>query len=96
MNEEERKYILEGIVEVIKDMEARYPAIQLENGMLNLIYNRYKLAYKIIEEKKVEDKIIYINGGVRAYLDAYSDWDNPLLVKMGHVEDMYRKYIMSK
>ena len=77
-------------------MENRYSAIQLENGMLNLIYNRYKSAYKIIKEKNEEDKVIYINGGARAYLDAYSDWDNPLLVKMGNVEDMYRKYIMKR
>jgi hypothetical protein len=42
------------------------------------------------------EKIIDIDGGVRAYLDSYSDWDNPLLSKMDYVEDLYSKYIRKR
>ena len=29
--------------------------------------------------------MIYITGGIRACLDSYSDWGNPLLAKKGYV-----------
>lgn len=91
---EKREMILQGIEAVIKDMENRYSFIELEGGILNLIYVRYKKAYKIIKEHKEDDSVIYIRGGIRAYLDSYSDWDNPLLGKMGDVEKLYDKYVM--
>ncbi|BAL83043.1 hypothetical protein SELR_13350 [Selenomonas ruminantium subsp. lactilytica TAM6421] len=91
---EKREIILQGIEAVIKDMENRYSFIELEGGSLNLIYVRYKKAYQIIKEHKEDDSVIYINGGIRAYLDSYSDWDNPLLGKMGDVEKLYDKYVM--
>lgn len=96
MNEKNRKMMLEGISEVLRDMEERYSTVRLELGILNLIYIRYKNAFEIIKEKKEKEKIIYIYGGVRAYLDSYSDWDNPLLSKMGYVEDLYKKYIRQR
>ncbi|BAL83138.1 hypothetical protein SELR_14300 [Selenomonas ruminantium subsp. lactilytica TAM6421] len=91
---EKREMILQEIEAVIKDMENRYSFIELEGGILNLIYVRYKKAYKIIKEHKEDDSVIYIRGGIRAYLDSYSDWDNPLLGKMGDGEKLYDKYIM--
>lgn len=91
---EKRKMILQGIEAVIKDMENRYSFIELEGGILNQIYVRYKKAYQIIKEHKEDDSIIYISGGIRAYLDSYSDWDNPLLGKMGGVEKLYDKYVI--
>lgn len=93
---EKREMILQGIEAVIKDMENRYSFIELEGGILNLIYVRYKKAYEIIKEHKEDDSIIYISGGGRAYLDSYSDWDNPLLGKMWDVEKLYEKYVMKK
>lgn len=96
MNEKNRKMMLEGISEVLRDMEERYSTVRLERGILNLIYIRYKNAFEIIKEKKEKEKIIYIYGGVRAYLDSYSDWDNPLLSKMGYVEDLYSEYIRKR
>ena len=96
MNEKNRKMMLEGISEVLRDMEERYSTVRLECGILNLIYIRYKNAFEIIKEKREKEKIIYISGGVRAYLDSYSDWDNPLLSKMGYVEDLYNKYIRQR
>ena len=91
---EMREMMLQGIEDVIKYMESRYSYVELEDGILNLIYVRYKKAYKIIKEHKEDDSIIYISGGGRAYLDSYSDWDNPLLGKMWDVEKLYEKYVM--
>lgn len=96
MNEKNRKMMLEGISEVLRDMEERYSTVRLECGILNLIYIRYKNAFEIIKEKREKEKIIYISGGVRAYLDSYSDLDNPLLSKMGYVEDLYNKCIRQR
>ena len=45
MNEKNRKIMLDGISEVLRDMEERYSTVRLESGMLNLIYIRYKKAY---------------------------------------------------
>ena len=75
-------------------MENRYSLVELEGGVLNLIYVRYQKACKIIKEQKEDNSVIYITGGIRAYLDSYSDWDNPLLGKMGDVEKLYDKYVM--
>ena len=96
VNEKNRKMMLKGISEVLMDMEERYSTVRLECGILNLIYIRYKNAFEIIKEKREKEKIIYISGGVRAYLDSYSDWDNPLLSKMGYVEDLYNKCIRQR
>ena len=96
MNEKNRKIMLDGISEVLRDMEERYSTVRLESGILNLIYIRYKKAYEMIKEKRENEKIMYIYGGVRAYLDSYSDWDNPLLSKMGYVEDLYSEYIRKR
>ena len=86
--------LLQGIEAVIKDMENRYSFIELEGGILNLIYVRYKKAYEIIKEHKEDDSIIYIHGGMRAYLDSYSDWNNPLLGKMGNLEKLYDRHVI--
>lgn len=94
LSEKERQLLLKEIDDVIKDLENRYSVIQLETGMLNLIYTRYAKSYAVITAKKEAEEVVYINGSVRAYLDSYSDWDNPLLAKMGKVEELYRKYIM--
>ena len=43
-----------------------------------MIYKRYKNALEILEnDKNIKD--INIVGGIRAYLDSYSDYENPLL-----------------
>ena len=60
MNEKNRKIMLDGISEVLRDMEERYSTVRLESGILNLIYIRYKKAYEIIKEKRENEKIMYI------------------------------------
>lgn len=54
-------------------------------GMGETIYKKY-LTLKLMLEN---DELNYnpINGSVRAYLDAFSDWDNPILSIMGSVEN---------
>lgn len=47
----------------------------------------YKKYYKLKEKIEVNDiKINLIKGSVRAYLDAYSDYENPILNKMYNLE----------
>lgn len=59
------------------------------DGMLQLIYKRYLDAQKFLEEDNL-DKII-INGGVRAYLDAFSDYRCRLVEELGKAEDLLDK-----
>ena len=91
---EKREMLLQGIEAVIKDMENRYSISELEDGVLKYIYNRYRKAYQFVEEHREDDSIIYIHGGMRAYLDSYSDWNNPLLGKMGNLEKLYDRYVI--
>ncbi len=91
---EKHKMILSSIEDVIKEMENRYTISELEDGVLKYIYNRYRKAYQFVEEHREDDSIIYIHGGMRAYLDSYSDWNNPLLGKMGNLEKLYDRYVI--
>ncbi|MFS0559413.1 hypothetical protein AB1K91_01605 [Terribacillus sp. 179-K 1B1 HS] len=69
---------------VINTLENEYSK-ELNSGILKLIYKRYLQALEILEkDKNIEE--LNIEGGVRAYLDAYSDYQNPLLDKMHKAE----------
>ena len=53
--------------------------------ILDTLYERYKKAEKILSENEDIEKIMII-GGCRAYLDSFSDYNNPLLEEMGKAE----------
>lgn len=57
--------------------------------MIEIIYRRYLNALDILEENK-DTKHIHIEGSVRAYLDAYSDFENPILGNMHNAENLLR------
>ncbi|MCM1172353.1 MAG: hypothetical protein NC393_09530 [Clostridium sp.] len=61
---------------------------QLYNELLgDLQCDRYKKARQIImNNEDIEN--IHINGGCRAYLDAFSDYMNPVLTEMDKAENM--------
>jgi hypothetical protein len=59
--------------------------------MLEMIISRYKEANNIIENNSPENltkDMFKIRGGVRAYLEAYSDYMNPVLEEMNKAEKM--------
>lgn len=71
---------LEKTINILENEKIKNP-----KPMLNLILDRYKKAMNIIRAKPVnslkeEDFKIY--GSTRAYLEAYSDYLNPVLNEM--------------
>ncbi|NBJ68734.1 MULTISPECIES: hypothetical protein [Clostridia] len=67
---------------------------EINNGILHLIYTRYEHALRALENNEDVNNINII-GGVRAYLDSYSDYQNPLLEEMHKPENM-NKELLSK
>lgn len=53
--------------------------------ILKTLYDRYTKAEEILANNDDINKIM-INGGCRAYLDAFSDYMNPLLGEMDKAE----------
>jgi hypothetical protein len=56
--------------------------------VLELIYKRYYDAMQLLENGENDRKKFHISGGVRAYLDSYSDYSNPLLNEMHKAEKL--------
>ncbi|AKR38608.1 MULTISPECIES: hypothetical protein [Bacillus] len=84
----------QNITELKKQMNNIIQTLEKENQvkgkrMIDDIIKRYKSAVTILETKehtslsRVDFKIF---GGVRAYLDCSSDYDNPVLGEMHKVE----------
>jgi hypothetical protein len=84
-----KKQLIEQVKLVLKVLEEDYQS-NLNSGVIELIYKRYKNALDILETNKDIDDI-YIEGGVRAYLDAHNDFDNPLLEEMHKSEKLLNK-----
>lgn len=82
---------LEKVVELLNQKRIEEPT-----RMLDLIVSKYEKALKIVNSKSVSE-ITYadlsINGSVRAYVDAYSDWLNPMLGEMDKAEKMAEKLL---
>ena len=55
--------------------------------ILKTLYDRYVRAEEILTNNDDIKKIMVI-GGCRAYLDAFSDYMNPLLIEMDKAEKM--------
>lgn len=56
-----------------------------DRPILKTLYDRYVKAEKILTNNDDIKKIMII-GGCRAYLDAFSDYMNPLLIEMDNAE----------
>lgn len=54
------------------------------------LLERYEQAEDILNNKKDINKIMIL-GGCRAYLDAYSDYMNPILFEMDKAEKMMKR-----
>lgn len=58
-----------------------------DRPILKTLYDRYMKAEKILTNNDDINEIMII-GGCRAYLDAFSDYMNPLLIEMNNAEKM--------
>ncbi|RND01793.1 hypothetical protein [Lysinibacillus halotolerans] len=76
---------------VINILEKVY-ANEIKKDILQLIYKRYKNALEIIENNK-DLNIINIIGGVRAYMDSYNDYENPLLKELHKAENLLKELL---
>lgn len=73
---------------VINLLEKEY-SNEIKKDIYQLIYIRYKNALEIIENNK-DLNIINIIGGVRAYMDSYNDYENPLLKELHKAENLLK------
>ena len=73
------------IKKVLRILEEDYKE-EIQVGVLKLIYQRYSNSLPLFENGEIEE--IQITGGVRAYLDGYSDYSNPLLGEMYKAEKL--------
>ena len=86
-------FLEENVIEIKKQVrkviELLEQRIILEPGrpILKTLYDRYMKAEEIISSNEDISKIM-ISGGCRAYLDAFSDYMNPLLGEMDKAEKM--------
>ncbi|MDA7028006.1 hypothetical protein PJ311_15640 [Bacillus sp. CLL-7-23] len=86
-----KKQLIEQIKIVINNLEKDY-SDEINSGVLQLIYKRYKNALEILESNK-DIKGINIIGGVKAYMDSYSDYQNPLLGEMHKAEKLNKELL---
>jgi hypothetical protein len=86
-----KEELLEQIEIVIKKLEMQYED-EINSGIIQLIYKRYMNAIDILKNGK-DIKQINIIGGVRAYMDSYNDYNNPLLGDLHKAEKLYKQLI---
>ena len=76
---------------VIKKLEMEYED-EINSGIMQLIYKRYMNALYILKNGKDINQINII-GGVRAYMDSYNDYNNPLLGELHKAEKLYKQLV---
>ena len=76
---------------MINKLEIEY-ADEIKNGVMKLIYIRYINALDILKNNKDINQINII-GGVRAYMDSYNDYNNPLLGELHKAEKLNKQLI---
>lgn len=88
---DKKKQLINQISIVINYLEEEYPA-DIKSGILQLIYRRYNKALKILENNGAIEEINII-GGIRAYMDNYNDYQNPLLGEMHKAEKLNKELL---
>lgn len=76
--------VIKHIVTVIKILKKNH-LNEINDGIFLMLYDRYTNALSIIE-KEEDLRNINITGGFRAYMDSYSDYQNPLLEELYKAE----------
>ncbi|WP_375090987.1 hypothetical protein ACDZ29_12965 [Peribacillus sp. RS7] len=86
-----KKQLIDQIKVVINNLENDYYN-EITSGVLQLIYIRYKNALKALENNK-DIRELKIIGGIRAYMDSYSDYQNPLLAELHKAEKLNKELL---
>ncbi|ERN53927.1 hypothetical protein M3689_17935 [Alkalihalophilus marmarensis] len=86
----DNKILLKEQIKVVIDLIEKDYANKINDGVLQLIYKRYKDALAIIENHE-DNSGIKIAGGVRAYLDSYNDYQNSLVEEMHKAEKIVKQ-----
>ncbi|MFF2500727.1 hypothetical protein [Peribacillus sp. NPDC058075] len=86
-----KKQLINQIKVVINNLENDYYN-EITNGVLQLIYKRYKNALDVMENNK-DIRELNIIGGIRAYTDSYSNYQNPLLEELHKAEKLHKEIL---
>ena len=86
---DKKKQLIDQLKVVINNLENDY-SNEITSGVLQLIYIRYKNALKALENNK-DIRELNIIGGIRAYMDSYSDYQNPLLEELHKAETIAKE-----
>ncbi|CAH0280454.1 hypothetical protein [Peribacillus sp. Bi134] len=86
---DKKKQLIDQIKVVINNLENDYYN-EITRGVLQLIYKRYKDALDVMENNG-DIRELNIIGGVRAYMDSYNDYLNPLLGELHKAEKINRE-----
>ncbi|MFJ7366870.1 hypothetical protein ACIQWQ_22520 [Peribacillus frigoritolerans] len=84
-----KKQLIDQLKVVINNLEKDY-SNEITSGVFQLIYIRYKNALDVMECNEVIRELNII-GGVRAYMDSYNDYQNPLLGELHKAEKLNRE-----
>ncbi|MCY8936475.1 hypothetical protein [Peribacillus frigoritolerans] len=84
-----KKQLIDQIKVVINNLENDYYN-EITRGVLQLIYKRYKDALDVMENNE-DIRELTIIGGVRAYMDSYNDYQNPLLGELHKAENLHKE-----
>ncbi|CAH0178106.1 hypothetical protein [Peribacillus simplex] len=86
-----KKQLIDQIKIVINNLENDYYN-EITSGVLQLIYKRYKKALDVMENNE-DIREVNIIGGVRAYMDSYNDYQNPLLEELHKAEKLHKELL---
>lgn len=79
-----RKQLKKALEVAIEALEKRLEE-EPYGGIVQDIHKRFKRAYEIVLENGDLNKAVVI-GSCRAYMDSYTDYNNPMLDKVSEVE----------
>ena len=88
---DKKTLLIDQIKVVINNLENDYYN-EITSGVLQLIYKRYKKALNVME-KNEDIREVNIIGGVRAYMDSYNDYQNPLLGELHKAEKLNKELL---
>ncbi|MFJ7511180.1 hypothetical protein ACIQW7_17150 [Peribacillus simplex] len=88
---DKKKQLIDQIKVIINNLEKDY-CNEITSGVLQLIYIRYKNALDVMENNE-DIRELNIIGGVRAYMDSYSDYQSPLLGELHKAEKSHKELL---
>ncbi|KMJ55391.1 hypothetical protein AB685_27495 [Bacillus sp. LL01] len=86
---DKKNQLIDQISIVIDKLEKEY-INEINDGVLQLIYKRYKNALAVLNNNEDSNRI-NILGGVRAYMDSYNYYENTLLAEMHQAEKLLKE-----